>query len=163
MSRRREAKIIVDINRLGCSKEKFFVGTEDEVFAEACDWMHQVALQFIEENDIEDQWEQDLVFGEVCHTIEWQDDEYIVMYAVIEKDSDTPVFGIYASAEIAQEVIEDEAKKWVQEVMATEDSQVVLGTAEWDYEADFPILYEDCLTAFEIQEVPVYGIEEIVK
>ena len=53
MTFRQRAKIIVELDRLGYVRSKYFIGTEDEVLTEAHDWMHTVALQFIEENDIE--------------------------------------------------------------------------------------------------------------
>ena len=167
MAIRKSAKIIVELDRLGYEQSKYFIGTEDEVLAEAHDWMHALALQFIEENDIEDEYEQDLIIDAATHTIEWDICEPCCMYAVIENDSwdyavyendnvEDPVLGIYATLADAEEAIFTECEWYAYEVMMTGDPLDVYGMPSWDWKIDYKWLMEDALRTFSIQEVPVY-------
>lgn len=164
MAFRQRAKIIVELDRLGYVKSKYFIGTEDEVITEAHDWMHAVALQFIEENAIEDEYEQDLIIEAATHTIEWEEDGPMSMYAVYENDSvQDPVYGVYPTRADAEEAILAECEDYAYEVMMTADPRDVFGTFEWDWDIDYKWLVKDAMTTFSIQEVPVYGVEEVTK
>ena len=92
----RPATIIVTIDPLGVEEKKYFTGTEEEVYAEAHDFMNEVVMRFISDEDIEDPYEQDLVIDAASHTIVWDewDPAPLTMYAVIESDSwDHAVYG----------------------------------------------------------------------
>ena len=154
------AKITVILDRLGYEKSKYFIGTENDVIAEAHDWMHMVAIQFIEENDIEDEYEQELIIGSATHIIEWETDP-LCMYAVIEHDMADPVYGVYLTRADAEEAILAECQGWTYEVMMTEDPEDVIGDDHWEWADDYRWLMRDAGRTFHIQEVPVYGIEEV--
>lgn len=156
MAFQQRAKIIVELDRLGYVKSKYFIGTEDEVLREAHDWMHTVALQFIEENAIEDPLDQDKIIDAVTHIIEWELEEPICMYAVIEDDVTDPVYAIYPNRADAEEAILTECQTWTYEVMMTEDPKDFMGDDEWDWTYDYRWLMRDCARVFHIQEVPVY-------
>ena len=158
MAIRKSAKIIVELDRLGYEQSKYFIGTEDEVLAEAHDWMHSIALQFIDENDIEDPFEQDLIIDSATHTIVWDDWDCgpLSMFAVYENDTQNPVFGIYATLADAEEAIFTECEWYAYEVMMTGDPLDVYGMPSWDWKIDYKWLMEDALRTFSIQEVPVY-------
>ena len=158
MAIRKSAKIIVELDRLGYEQSKYFIGTEDEVLAEAHDWMYSIALQFIDENDIEDPFEQDLIIDSATHTIVWDewDAAPIIMFAVYENDTQNPVFGIYATRADAEEAILTECETFAYEVMMTDDPDDVIGCDEWDWYYDYKWLMRDAGRTFNIQEVPVY-------
>ena len=158
MAIRKSAKIIVELDRLGYEQSKYFIGTEDEVLAEAYDWMHSIALQFIDENGIEDPLEQDLIINFATYTIVWDewDNEPIIAYAVFENDTNFPVYGVYPSRSDAEEAILTECETFAYEVMMTEDPADVIGCDEWDWCHDYKWLMRDAGSTFNIQEVPVY-------
>lgn len=159
MAIRKSAKIIVELDRLGYEQSKYFIGTEDEVLAEAHDWMHSIALQFIDENDIEDPFEQDLIIDSATHTIVWDDWDCgpLSMFAVYENAHvEDPVLGIYATLADAEEAIFTECEWYAYEVMMTGDPLDVYGMPSWDWKIDYKWLMEDALRTFSIQEVPVY-------
>ena len=159
MAIRKSAKIIVELDRLGYEQSKYFIGTEDEVLAEAHDWMHSIALQFIDENDIEDPLEQDLIIDSATHTIVWDDWDCgpLFMFAVYENAHvEDPVLGIYATLADAEEAIFTECEWYAYEVMMTGDPLDVYGMPSWDWKIDYKWLMEDALRTFSIQEVPVY-------
>ena len=151
------AKITVELDRLGYVKSKYFIGTEDEVLREAHDWMHAVALQFIEENAIEDPWDQDEIIDAATHTIEWEVEGPNCMYAVYEDAHvESPIYGVYATRADAEEAILAESEAYAYEVMMTCDPMDVFGVPAWDWKLDFKWLVEDSMRTFAIQEVPVY-------
>ena len=159
MAIRKSAKIIVELDRLGYEQSKYFIGTEDEVLAEAHDWMHSIALQFIDENDIEDPFEQDLIIDSATHTIVWDDWDVapVIMFAVYENDNvEDPVLGIYATRADAEEAIFTECEWYAYEIMMTGDPLDVYGMPSWDWKIDYKWLMEDALRTFSVQEVPVY-------
>ena len=158
MAIRKSAKIIVELDRLGYEQSKYFIGTEDEVLAEAHDWMHSIALQFIDENDIEDPFEQDLIIDSATHTIVWDewDSEPVTAHAVFESGSDSPVYGVYSSRSEAEEAILTECEAFAYEVMMTDDPADVIGCDEWDWCHDYKWLMCDAGRTFSIQEVSVY-------
>ena len=158
MSYKQRAKIIVELDGLGYEESKYFIGTEEEVLAETMDWMEAVALRFIEENDIENEYEQDLIIGSATHTIEWDSEAPVCMYAVIQHDCDE-VYGVYVTRADAEEAILHESETYAYEVMMRDDPMDVFGWPEWDWETDYKWLVEDSMGTFIIQEVPVYGVE----
>lgn len=164
MAFRQRAKITVELDRLGYAQSKYFIGTEDEVLTEAHDWMHAVALQFIEENDIEDEYEQDLIIDAATHIIEWEIEEPHCMYAVYEDAHvQEPIYGVYPTRADAEEAILAECESYAYEIMMTADPLDVFGLSEWDWKIDYKWLIEDAMRTFAIQEIPVYGIKEIAE
>ena len=164
MSYIRKAKIAVFLDGFNIQKSKEFVATEDEIYAEADDWMNEIALNYIAENDIEDPWEQDLVIGSAGHAIEWEIEEPHCMYVVYENENvEDPVYGVYPTRADAEEAILAECEGYAYEVMMTADPLDVFSCAEWDWKIDYKWLVEDAMKTFAIQEVPVYGIKEVIE
>lgn len=158
MAKIRCATINVHLN-VGFDVSKTFNGTEDQIYAEAMDWMHEVALNYISDNDIEDEWDQDLIIAGASHEIIWEDEEPIYMYAVVQEDCQDPVIGIYPSYEEAKEAMHAHCEDWANEVIATQDPMDVFGVSQWDIETDHKWLVEDAEETLHIQKVPVFGVE----
>ena len=159
MRKERTAIIIVTLDPLGVEEKKHFIGTEEEVYAEAHDFMNEVVMRFIDENAIEEPDEQYLVADCATHTIVWDEWDVapITMFVVYENDCvKDPVLGIYATLADAEEAIFTECEWYVYETMMTEDPLDVYGTPSWMWKIDYKWLMEDALRAFSIQEVPVY-------
>lgn len=158
MRKERTATIIVTLDPLGIEEKKYFTGTEEEIYAEAHDFMNEVVMRFIDENAVEEPDEQYLVADCASHTIVWGDWDVvsITMFAVYENDTQDPVFGIYATRADAEEAILTECETFAYEVMMTEDPDDVIGCDEWDWCHDYKWLMWDAGRTFSIQEVPVY-------
>ena len=163
MAFRQRAKIIVELGRLGYTQSKYFIGTEDEVLKEAHDWMYAIALQFIEEHNIEDEYKQDLIINAATHTIEWETKPYC-MYAVYKNNNvEDPVYGVYLTRADAEEAILAECEGYAYEFMMTTNTLDVFGFPEWFWANDYKWLVKDAMQEFNIQEVPVYGIKEVIE
>lgn len=160
MAFRQRAKITADLEFFGDSYQvsKYFIGTENEVYAEANDWTYSIALQFIEDNAIEDEYEQELVIANAYHIIEWENDEPIMMYAVFESEIMSPIYGVYPTLADAEEAIFCECENWVYEVLMNESPYDFFGEDEWIYPIDWKFLMKDCGETFTIQEIPVFGV-----
>ena len=159
MRKERTATIIVTLDILGVEEKKHFTGTEEEIYAEAHDFMNDVVMRFIDENAVEEPEEQYLVADCATHTIVWDEWDVapIIMFAVYENDDiEDPVLGIYPTRADAEEAIFTECEWYVYEVMMTGDPLDVFGLPSWDWEIDYKWLMEDALRTFSIQEVPVY-------
>ena len=159
MRKERTATIIVTLDPLGVEEKKYFTGTEEEIYAEAHDFMNEVVMRFIDENAVEDPEEQYLVADCASHTIVWDEWDIapIVMFAVYENDSvEDPVIGIYATLADAEEAIFTECEWYAYEVMMTGDPRDVFGTFKWDWADDYKYLMKDAMRTFSIQEVSVY-------
>ena len=155
----RTATIIVALDPLGVEERKYFTGIEEEIYAEAHDFMNEVVMRFIDENAVEDPEEQYLVADCASHTIIWDewDPAPLTMYAVIESDSwDHAVYGVYSARADAEEAFVHECETYAYEVMMTADPREVFGALKWDWEIDYKWLVEDAMKTFDIQEVPVY-------
>ena len=159
MRKEHTATIIVTLDPLGVEEKKYFTGTEEEIYAEAHDFMNEVVMRFIDENAVEDPEEQYLVADCASHTIVWDEWDIapIVMFAVYENDSvEDPVIGIYATLADAEEAIFTECEWYAYEVMMTGDPRDVFGTFKWDWADDYKYLMKDAMRTFSIQEVSVY-------
>ena len=155
----RRATIIVKLDPLGVKEKKYFTGTEEEIYAEAHDFMNEVVMRFIDENAVENPEEQYLVADCASHTIVWDDSESITcitMYGVYERDADNPLWGIFTTRADAEEMILTECEDFAYEVMMTDDPMDVFGEEEWDWRSDYRWLMRDAGRTFSIQEVPVY-------
>ena len=118
----RTATIIVTLDPLGVEERKYFTGTEEEVYAEAHDFMDEVVLRFIDENAVEDPEEQYLVADCASHTIIWDEwDTPVKLFAVYEDNADDPVLGVFAALADAEEAIFTECENWVYETMMRDD------------------------------------------
>ena len=162
----RAATIIVTIDPLGVEEKKYFTGTEEEVYAEAHDFMNEVVMRFISDEDIEDPYEQDLIIDAASHIIVWDewDPTPLTMYAVIESDSwDHAVYGVYPTRADAEEALVHECETYAYEVMMTGDPREVFGALKWDWGTDYKWLVKDALRTFDIFEVPVYGVKEVIR
>ncbi len=159
MRKERTATIIVTLDPLGVEEKKYFTGTEEEIYAEAHDFMNEVVMRFIDENAVEDPEEQYLVADCASHTIVWDEWDVapITMFAVYEDAHvEDPVYGVYTSRADAEEAILAESEAYAYEVMMTADPLDVFGVATWDWKLDFKWLVEDSMRTFAIQEVSVY-------
>ena len=166
MRKERTATIIVTLDPLGVEEKKYFTGTEEEIYAEAHDFMNEVVMRFIDENAVEDPEEQYLVADCATHTIVWDewDTAPIIMFAVYENDNiEDPVLGIYPTRADAEEAIFTECETYAYEIMMTADPRDVFGALQWDWDVDYKWLVKDAMKTFSIQEVPVYGVEEVMK
>lgn len=150
--------IIATLGLLGVEEKKCFTGTEEEIHTEAHDFMNEVVMRFIDENDIDDPSEQYLIIDCASHTIIWEEDVTpIVMFVVYENDYvEEPVLGIYATRADAEEAIFTECEWYTYEVMMTSDPLDVFGAFKWDWTDDYKYLMKDAMSTFSIQEVPVY-------
>ena len=159
MEKKRTATIIVTLDLLGVEEKKYFTGTEEEIYAEAHDFMNEVVMRFIDENDIDDLEDQYLVADCASHTIVWDEENVIpvIMYAVYENENvENPVYGIYSSLADAEEAILTECEDYVYEIMMTSDPSDVFGFSEWAWADDYKWLVKDTMKTFSIQEVPIY-------
>ena len=158
MRKERTATIIVTLDPLGVEEKKYFTGTEEEIYAEAHDFMNEVVMRFIDENAIDDPSEQYLIADCASHTIVWDewDSEPVTAHAVFESGSDSPMYGVYSSRSEAEEAILTECEAFAYEVMMTDDPADVIGCDEWDWCHDYKWLMCDAGRTFSIQEVPVY-------
>ena len=159
MEKKRTATIIVTLDPLGVEEKKYFTGTEEEIYAEAHDFMNEVVMRFIDENAIENLEEQYLIADCASHTIVWDEEDIapIIMFAVYENDNvEDPVYGIYFSLADAEEAILTECEDYAYEVMMTSDPSDVFGFPEWAWVDDYKWLVKDAMKTFSIQEVPVY-------
>lgn len=166
MEKKHSATIIVTLDPLGVEEKKYFTGTEEEIYAEAHDFMNEVVMRFIDENAIEDLEEQYLIADCASHTIVWDEEDVVpvMMYAVYENDSiEDPIYGIYLSLADAEEAIFAECEDYAYETMMTADPLDVFGCAEWDWKIDYKWLVEDAMKTFAIQEVPIFGIKETIE
>lgn len=166
MRKERTATIIVNIDHLGIEEKKYFTGTEEEIYAEAHDFMNEVVMRFIDENALEDPEEQYLVVDCASHTIVWDEWDVapIPMFAVYENDyAEDPILGIYATRADAEEAIFTECEWYAYEVMMTGDPRDVFGTFKWDWVDDYRWLVKDAMKTFAILEIPVYGIKEVIE
>lgn len=155
----RTATITIDICE--CRWSKVFCGSESEIYAEADDWANEMALKFIDDNDIEDPDEQDLVINEMSYIITWEED-FLTMYAIFEvNDEEQSILGVFASREEAQEIILADCEEWVEYIMMIADPSDVLGHEEWHWAEDYRTLLKDAGETFKIIEVPVFGSEEV--
>lgn len=152
--------IKVDIQDWHVSKS--FLGTEDETFREAHDWMNMMILQYLNANDINDDNEADKIAESACHTIIFDHYDYLCMYAVFEEDVDEPVVGIFMTRAEAEEMIFSLCEEYVEEVLNGDDPKEVYGRSNWNFREDYWDLMLDCACTFGIQTVPVYGVEEVL-
>ena len=158
MRKERTATIIVTLDPLGVEEKKYFTGTEEEIYAEAHDFMNEVVMRFIDENAVEDPEEQYLIADCASHTIVWDEwDGPIFMYAVYENAHvEDPIMGIYVTLADAEEAIFTECEWYAYEIMMTSDPRDVFGWSEWAWADDYKWLVKDAMKTFSIQEVPVY-------
>ena len=152
---KRRAKITVELDRLGWTRTFEVEGTEDEIFFQAMTLTHDVAQDFIDENDIDSDWEQGLIFADAFHIIEWEDCRFA--YTVIDRDAPTEkmVIGIFRTRAEAEEALFNECEDYVYETMMTCDPIDIIGR-EWIYPRDWKYLMKDCSYCFVITEAPVY-------
>ena len=157
----RRAKIIVYLERIGLNHFKYFIGNDDQVYAEAHDWMYEVVSKFIEDNNIEDPNEQALIAEEVNYHIEWEDENPCHLYAIVDsRNSEEPVYGVYLTRADAEEEILEYCEAWAYEIMMTESPEYILGVSEWEWQRDFYWLLKNTALGFDIFEAPVFDIKK---
>ena len=153
--RRAEIKVYIDENWWG---SKHFVGTEDEIYKEADDYMNEIILKFrTTYKSIYGKKKLNEFLDTAYHIIEWEDDS-LTMFALYEENVKFPVHGVFPTREEAEVAARTIAEEWAKDVMEKQDPKDVLGYGEWDPEMDFDFLVNNALGCFEIQEVPVFGV-----
>lgn len=153
--RRAEIKIYIKNSLWG---NKHFVGTEDEVYKEANDYMNEIALYYRETHKSTYSKKQiNKILDTIYHIIEWEDNN-LTMFALYEENVKFPVHGVFTTREEAEVAARTIAEEWAKDVMEKQDPKEVLGYGEWDPEMDFDFLVNNALGCFEIQEVPVFGV-----
>lgn len=160
----RTATIIVTLDPLGVEERKYFTGTEEEIYAEAHDFMNEVVMRFIDSEAVEDPEEQYLVADCASHTIVWDEwDGFVKLFAVYEDNADEPVLGVFATLADAEEAIFTECESWVYETMMRDDPNDMLGWPEWNWHYDWKYLMWDASRCFHIQEVPGYDVRGVFR
>lgn len=157
MSFHRIAKITVELKNFDVVESKTFIGTEDEIYAEAIEFSKDIAFDYICDMGITHRYFQEIVYDSARHIIEW-DIGPQSMYAVVQTEvCEDNVYGIYPTRADAEEAIFTECETWAYEVLMTDDPEDVLGVEEWDYPNHWLDLMADCGRAFGIFEVPVFN------
>ena len=150
------AKITVYNKPLRVEVSKYVVGTEEEIYSEAMDWTEQILAELV--SDCENESDEQFVIDFTNHVIEWEDDDYLKMFAVLEPDLMEPVYGIYPTYEEAEQAVETACHEWATDVIENQDPEDVIGLRAWDEELDYDWLVKNCRGTFRIQEVPVFGV-----
>ena len=150
------AKITVYNEPLRVEVSKYVVGTEEEIYSEAMDWTEQILAELV--SDCENESDEQFVIDFTNHVIEWEDDDYLKMFAVLEPDLMEPVYGIYPTYEEAEQAVETACHEWATDVIENQDPEDVIGLRAWDEELDYDWLVKNCRGTFRIQEVPVFGV-----
>ena len=153
--RRAEIKIYIKDNLWG---SRHFVGTEDEIYKEAHDYMNEIALHYRKTYQfIYSKKQINKTLETIYHVIEWENNS-LTMFVLYEENVKFPVHGIFPTREEAEVAARTIAEEWAKDVMEKQDPKDVLGYGEWDPEMDFDFLVNNALGCFEIQEVPVLGV-----
>ena len=150
------AKITVYNEPLRVEVSKYVVGTEEEIYSEAMDWTEQILAELV--SDCENESDEQFVIDFTNHVIEWEDDDYLKMFAVLEPDLMEPVYGIYPTYDEAEQAVETACHEWATDVIENQDPEDVIGLRAWDEELDYDWLVKNCRGTFRIQEVPVFGV-----
>lgn len=156
----KRSTIEVDIRDWHVSKS--FLGTEDETYREAHDWTNMMILQYLDANGIDDDDEAEVVAETAIHSITFDNDDFLCMYAVIEADSDEPIVGVFMTQAEAEEMILSFCEEYTEEIFNGDDPREVYGRSNWNFPEDYWDLMLDCARTFGIQTVPVYGVEEVL-
>ena len=148
-----QAKIIIHLTNVGFKKEKYFIGTEENIYAEALDWMNEIALDYINSYNIKDTYLQNRIIEKATHEIIWDNK---IPYVYILTDGEN-VFSVYTSEQEAQEALLAHCESEVYEMMMTNDPlNVFEGRKHWLWKED----YYTCLKAygknFNIQKTPFF-------
>ena len=154
------ATIIATIDVFNVREEKQFTGTEDEIYAEALDFMNEVVLHFIERHNVTNVDDQYYIADQASHTIVWSEYKPSMKTAFAVYDTGG-VYGVYATRADAEEAILHECDTWAYEIMMTEDPDDFMGALEWDWAGDYHYLLHDAGRTFFIQEVPIYDMKVI--
>lgn len=154
-----QKKGIIEVDVRDWHLSKTFLGTEDEFFKEAFDWMNAVILDYAEKNNIYDDEEIEKIMEYSFNSVTIDNEDFLCMYAVCEEDC--RVIGVYFSREEAEEAILTECEDFAEETMRESDPNDIMGKKEWDYKDDYWWLVKDAGGSFFIQTVPVYGVNMI--
>lgn len=143
---------------------KPYLGTEDETYREAFDWMNTIVLQYLDANAdmINSDEEAERIVERAFHSITWEDDDFLCMYAVFEEDADEPIVGAFVTRAEAEEMILSLCEEYTEEVFNGDDPREVYGRPNWHFPEDYWDMMSDCARTFGIQTIPVYGVEEVL-
>lgn len=155
----KRSTIEVDIQDWHVSKS--YLGTEDETFREAQDWMNIMILQYLDANGINDD-EAEAIAESASHSITFDNYDFLCMYAVFEEDVNEPIIGAFMTKAEAEEMILSLCEEYAEEVFNSNDPRDVYGQSHWHFPEDYWDLMLDCARTFGIQTIPVYGVEEIL-
>ena len=149
-----KAKITAYLDGLGIEKTLDVSGSEDFIYICAHNFTNSLASDYIDENDIWDEHEQDLIYSLAGHEIEWEQE---MMYVVYEDDVAAPPIAVFYTRSDAEEFILNECENYVYEVMMADDPEDVFGEPEWNYRVDYKLLLNDAGRTFHIAEIPVFA------
>ena len=151
---------IITVEVMGKTYTKTFFGREDDIYNEAIDWQNELVNKYIVDHNINDISEIQFVDNTATHTIVFEPEKPIMMYAVYENDCEDPIYGVYATRADAEEAILTECEDWVYETMLCEDPADVIGLDFWDWYVDWRFLMRDAARCFHIQKINVFGFQE---
>ena len=130
---------------------------ESRMQIDAYDFCWNVATQFFEENDL-DEDEAAIIYDAMFYTIKYIYNEKL--YAVCDT-ADTPIsiVKICETRADAEEFILEIAGDEAYRIMMTEDPKEVVGEPEWAWNVDFQWLRSNCGDDFTIVEIDgnIYG------
>lgn len=152
-----EATITVYVG--GCRWTEVFVGNEENIHNEAYDFMQTLCARYIADNRVPEE-EQNAVIDGAYYELSWIEEPCIEMYAVLDRENEEPVLGVYLTRADAEEAAFDFAEEWVYKVLMTDDPMDVLGQSEWNYAADYRYLMNDALDSLEIIPTCSYDVKE---
>lgn len=152
----------IEVNIRDWHVSKSFLGTEDEAYREAHDWMNMMILQYLDANDIDDDDEADVIAEAATHSITCDNDDFLCMYAVFEEDVDEPIVGVFMTQAEAEEMILSLCEEYTEEILNGDDPREVYGRPYWNFPEDYWDMMLECARCFGIQTIPVYGVEEVI-
>lgn len=152
-----EATITVYVE--GCRWTEVYTGTEEEIHAEAFDFMQSLCARYISDNRVPKE-EQDAIIDGAYYELSWIEEPYIELFVVFDKSNERPIKGIYASRADAEEAFFDICDEWVYETMMLDDPMDVWGKENWDYCSDYWYLMQDAADTLEIITSYGYDVKE---
>lgn len=156
MAFRKKAKITVSLSN-GDRSTKTYLGTEEEIYNEAHDWMNAVALRFIDDNNITDEAEQLKIIDEATHTITWDNDNVGFGYVIYDPEfAGEPPYAVFSNLADAEEAIFTECEHMVAEAMMRDTPMNIFGREEWYWYKDYWYLMADCANTFAISKIIVF-------
>lgn len=123
------------------------------------EWLEEKLNQYYIDMNITDPDEQEDIRRRSGASYEYDDENPVTMYAVYMSDAyKDPVVGVYYSLADAEEAIFTECEAWVEKEIMTADPMDMFGH-EFNIPEDYWYLMKDSSYMYNIQTIPVYGVE----